>query len=224
VCEREGGLEDGGVSSPKATRGDLFLDNAAANSGGEGEGCGGGGGGGWYAIGSGEVCRKSDSRPGTSGNNVLVVVVVDLFVKAVKFRVSALWGTGCWRIGWIMRGEETNKGESYWRPMVVGRGPRKHGSFLVGLMSYFLFLNNHSGMPFPAGQLQLDGCFVRAKSQCKETGETFLPNPPKGNVRTFGDRKYAKEGGGDYKLRGEVDEQGDGVKWGPVGKNGGKRG
>lgn len=125
VCEREGGLEDGGVSSPKAICGDLFLDDAAANSGGEGEGRGGGGCGGWYAIGSGEVCRKRDSRQGASGNNGLVVAVVavDLFVKAVRFRASVLWGTGCWRIGWKMRGgEETSKGESYWRPMVVGRG------------------------------------------------------------------------------------------------------
>ena len=152
MCEREGGLEDGGVSSAKATCGDLFLDNAAANSDGEGEGCGGGGGGGcggWYDIGSAGVCRKSDFGQGTSGNNVLVV---DLFAKAVKFRASVLWGTGCWRIGWVMQGgEETNKGESYWRPMVVGRGLRKHGSFLIGLMACFLFLNNFSGMPFSAG-------------------------------------------------------------------------
>jgi len=173
VCEREGGLEDGGVSSPKAICGDLFLDDAAANSGGEGEGRGGGGCGGWYAIGSGEVCRKRDSRQGTSGNNGLVVAVVavDLFVKAVRFRASVLWGTGCWRIGWKMRGgEETSKGESYWRPMVVGRGPRKHGSFLIGFMIYFLFLNNYSGMPFLAGSTAVTGRRVLCQSQVRMKG------------------------------------------------------
>ena len=55
-------------------------------------------------------------------------------------------------------------------PWLWEGGPRKHGSFLIGFMIYFLFLNNYSGMPFLAGSTAVTGRRVLCQSQVRMKG------------------------------------------------------